>query len=163
MISPRQFIIGIVVFILGLGITLFILHQTRALARGPEITITEPQNGATIPRSFVRLKGTSDRISELSINNFEVLPNTDGNFEYPTLLSPGTNIIVIHGIDRFGKETKLRMQLYADFEEHDLTLPEPEVIPDSEEETINEEVLDESTDESPGNIENTENQEEAEA
>lgn len=96
------------VFVLALVFTYF---KTHDLIFGEGITIDSPQNGQTLDRSFILIKGTAPGSTILTIGGAKVLPDQEGRFSKETLLGVGYNVIDIVSVDRFNRETKERLEL----------------------------------------------------
>ena len=87
-------------------ITLFIgygLFVSRNLIMGPEITITEPQNGSATTSSYIHISGNVLRIKEVSLNNRPITVSLTGDFNETVTLFPGYNIFVFSAMDKFNR------------------------------------------------------------
>ena len=111
--NPRK-TIGLVLCIGLAGILgLYVLFQAKNLIIGPTITITEPQDGATIPFHVVTISGIARNISEITLNDSPIFIDTKGVFSEKLIVEPGYSIIKVSAKDRFGRKiTKLLRIVY---------------------------------------------------
>lgn len=89
----------------------FTLFQSRSIIAGPKIEIFTPESGSTASDSLVEIRGKTQNISEIKLNNRSIFIDEEGNFEEKLLLSYGYNIITIEGRDRFNREEKKTIEL----------------------------------------------------
>jgi hypothetical protein len=84
--------------------------EARGILFGPRIHLNSTQ---TISRQqFVRIEGTTERITSLVMNGAEITVTEDGAFNEPYLLSPGSNRIVFAAKDKYGNSTESSLELY---------------------------------------------------
>ncbi len=99
LISVRQGIVlcaGILVFAYTLVIT-------APLFKGASITVDPPsksESGSTV------LRGSTERVSKLTINNLEVPLSEEGAFAVERAYPLGYTVVVIRASDRFGRTTE---------------------------------------------------------
>jgi len=109
---------------LGIGLAVLIVvyagYKFQDFWRGPTITVTHPQDGASFADPVVRLSGTAKRIAFLSLNGKQIYTDPSGQFEETLLLSPGHNIITISAEDKFDRETEKRLQLMLSTDDFNL-------------------------------------------
>lgn len=86
-------------------------YKTRDMSRGPTITITSPVNGSSVYSSLVKIKGTADNISHLSMNDRKIFTDESGEFTEELLLSSGYNIISIKANDKFERSIEKTLEL----------------------------------------------------
>lgn len=94
------------VFITGiLVILIFLAFQFSGFLGNPQIEITSPaENNIVVNSSMIKLSGITNPKDKLTINNEEVLAESDGRFEKNFSLQPGPNAVEFK-IKRFlGKE-----------------------------------------------------------
>jgi len=107
-----KFIAGLVIFILAaLGIGAYTYLQSREFLRGPQITITSPQNGETFESALVVIEGTAHNATAISLNDGAIFADSKGNFKEKLLLLPGYNILTVKAEDRFGKRVEKTLEL----------------------------------------------------
>ena len=112
MSSARQklrvaFFVLVAVFIL-----LYILFQSKNLILGPQITITEPLDGATLTYNLVTIKGKAQNISSIRIDDRSIFIDNQGLFNEKLIAPVGYSIIQVEGSDRFGKKEQKLIHLY---------------------------------------------------
>ncbi len=95
-----------IVIILGYSI-----YQSRNIAKGPSIIITEPENGISFNYSSIIIQGKAINSTETNIDNRSIFIDEKGIFKEKYLLSPGYNIITIIAKDKFGKTIQKTLEL----------------------------------------------------
>ncbi len=75
------------------------------LLAGPVIRVEAPENGATVERSFIEVRGEAKNVAAINLNGRRIFTDEDGAFAEQLLLSYGHNIITLKASDRFGRET----------------------------------------------------------
>ena len=68
---------------------------------GPSISV--PAGTTEVHQQLVHIKGSTARISSLSLNGKEVAVTESGGFDEPYLLAPGVNRIVLDASDKYGR------------------------------------------------------------
>jgi hypothetical protein len=87
------------------GIAAYSIFNSRIFIAGPEITISEPQNGSLIEGNpLIQVSGSAKNISKISINDRKIYTDENSYFQESVLLNPGYNIIQIKAEDKFGRE-----------------------------------------------------------
>ncbi|MBX4192424.1 hypothetical protein KW798_02965 [Candidatus Parcubacteria bacterium] len=89
----------VVLLLLGYG-----LFEARKLLEGPQITIAMPIDGSATSSSAVRIGGTAQNISFLTINDKAAYTDEHGNFSELISPPPGLTVVTVTGIDRFGRK-----------------------------------------------------------
>jgi hypothetical protein len=89
----------LIVVILLVGYTLF---QAKNLIRGPVLLISEPRDGETVPYEVVAVKGTTENVSALTLNDSPIYIDKEGNFSEKIVASVGYSIVKLSAKDRFG-------------------------------------------------------------
>ena len=103
-----KFTIITFIVLIVVGYSLFASHS---LISGPEIIITEPQNGVTIATSSVIVKGIASRIQDITLNGRPVFIDEKGNFTETILLFPGYNVSLFSAKDKFNRTTEYKLEL----------------------------------------------------
>lgn len=107
-----KFIAGLVIFLLAAsGIGIYAYLQSREFLRGPQITVTSPQNGEILRNASVVIEGTAHNTTSISLNDGAIFVDSKGNFKEKLLLLPGYNILSVKAEDRFGKKTEKTLEL----------------------------------------------------
>ena len=94
-------VIALAAFLVFLGIQL--MHFTGA----PRLALQEPVDEFAVDMPFVRVKGATEKESQLTVNGREVTIDGAGNFDAEIDLQPGVNILEFLVRNRFGKETRV--------------------------------------------------------
>lgn len=84
--------------VLGYGV-----YKASPIILGPSIEVTSVKNGDIISGTNLTIKGSVSRTKSLYINGIPTTFSESGLFETRLAIYPGTNILVIDAIDRFGR------------------------------------------------------------
>ena len=82
------------------------MNRSAAFIIGPTLTVSSPRDGETLKKPVVLLRGTAERIAELTVNGRKIFTDEEGVFSDSLLLLPGYNIITVVAKDRFDREEK---------------------------------------------------------
>lgn len=96
--------IGVIFF--GI-IVIYSAFQAKNLILGPQISISEPQNGSKVTFGIYTIRGIAKNISAISLNDSPIFVDEEGQFEEKLIAPPGYSIMKILAKDRFGR-TKIR-------------------------------------------------------
>ena len=99
-------VVGVFILILGYG-----LFQARNIIAGPEITITTPQNGASVNDPLVVVSGIATNINSITMNDRQIFIDKQGNFSEKLLAPEGYTIIKVAAQDKFGRRIERRIEL----------------------------------------------------
>jgi hypothetical protein len=99
--------ISLVVLIV-LGYSAFASHN---FILGPEITLSEPENGMTVATSSIKIVGIAHRIKDISLNGRPIIIDNEGNFSEEILLAPGYNVSLLQAQDKFNRTTEYKLEL----------------------------------------------------
>ena len=80
------------------------LFSARHIIAGPVITILSPSDGQTASDNFVEVRGESENLNYISMNDRQIFIDDAGNFKEKILLYPGYNTVKFYGKDKFGRE-----------------------------------------------------------
>lgn len=86
-------------------------YQSRNLLMGPVITVSEPENGSTVPEQLVKIAGTAKNIIKITLDDRPIYIDEAGVFNEKLLLSEGYNIIKISAWDKFSNKTEKTIEL----------------------------------------------------
>lgn len=93
---------------LALSITLilgiYVAFQAKNLILGPQISVSEPHDGATVGFNVVDIKGIARNISEIKLDDSPIFIDTKGVFAEKLIVPPGYSIIKLSAQDRFGRK-----------------------------------------------------------
>lgn len=103
-VSSLSFIACLIVF--------YSIYQARFIIEGPKVSIWDPQNGSTVSKSVLDIKGEAKNIARLSLDGRQIFVNEQGSFKERVLLSEGFNEITISAQDKFGRETQKIIGLF---------------------------------------------------
>ena len=107
-----KFFIGIAIFLIAvLVIGGYIYLQSREFIRGPQLSITSPQDGTSFREAAIIIRGRAQNVAYLSLNDSAIFVDSEGNFTEKLLLLPGYNILSVKAVDRFGKKTEKTLEL----------------------------------------------------
>jgi hypothetical protein len=90
-----------VVLLLGL----YLGRQYLLLARGPYLIIQSPPEGKEVGLDKIEVVGRADVDALVTINDQQVILNSNGEFRYSLALFAGENQIVVKAKGRNGQET----------------------------------------------------------
>jgi hypothetical protein len=99
-------IVAAVLIIVG-----YSLFQAQNILKGPQINISEPEDGTMISQSLVSIVGTTKNVTSINLNNRPIFIDEQGRFKEDILLSYGYNVITVSAKDKFGRETEKRLHL----------------------------------------------------
>lgn len=112
-ITPKFFsviiIIGFVLVTIG-----WLIWQVVGINTSPTLSIQDPQNGAVLKESFVKVKGTTDVGAELKINGQTVFVESDGNFNATLSVSSGQKDLVFESTNKFKKTASKTVSIVVD-------------------------------------------------
>ena len=93
----------------GVGLFLFAWFFTSQLigfTTAPILRIDEPENNAVVDIPHIRVRGTTEKESQLTVNGREIIMNRNGVFDQEIELLAGLNILHFSTQSRFGKITQ---------------------------------------------------------
>lgn len=102
--------ISIVVLVAGL-IVAYAVWRSLNYARGPEIEIFQPAEGASIASSTVVIRGRANRINSLRLDGNDISVDEQGDFSQTLVLFPGLNTIALEANDQFGRSVSKVLEL----------------------------------------------------
>src|SRR3989344_696173 len=101
-IKPKHTLI-ITLFLL---LTTYSLFQARFLILGPQVWITNPQDGDTVESPVVTMTGQAKNVAWISLNDRQIFTDEKGKWGEKLIVSKGLSIMTVKARDRFGRETK---------------------------------------------------------
>lgn len=90
----------------------YALFEARGIIAGPHITIDAPIAMQTYGEPVVRLTGTAERVSRLTLNGRDISMSESGTFEEQLVFLPGYNETTLVAWGRFGETTSQTLQNY---------------------------------------------------
>jgi hypothetical protein len=79
------------------------IYKALPIILGPKIEISSPQNGQVVNGTSISVRGTVYRTKALYINNIPTAFTESGSFETRLAIYPGSNILIIQALDKFGR------------------------------------------------------------
>ncbi len=116
-------VFGILFAIIIVGYSAF---QAKNLVLGPQVTITEPRNGSSVPHEIVTIRGEARNISAISLNDSPIFITNTGLFEEKLIAPPGYSIMTLRASDRFGRSITRYIHLMNTEER---SIPSPTIMP----------------------------------
>lgn len=105
--------IKIFLLIFGLlSISAFTIFELRKVISGPELTLECNCDYIQSEENTYKLSGKTKNVSEIIIGDRKIFIDIKGGFQENILLYPGTNLITIKSLDKFGKEVKKEVSIY---------------------------------------------------
>ena len=83
--------------------------EARGFLYGPRIIV--PSQITEVRERLVLVKGQTERIAELRMNDRPIAVTEDGHFEEPYLLAPGLNRIILDARDKYGRTRQEIIQI----------------------------------------------------
>lgn len=112
MSNKAKFIFKVIgVSVCSFLVLIYIFYQGRSIIEGPIISIQSPINGAMLASSLVEVRGISQNIAHISLNDRPIFIDEEGFFKEKILLSSGYNIIKLKGQDKFGRSKEQFLEL----------------------------------------------------
>ncbi len=102
---------------IGVIIVGYSLFSARHIIKGPTIIIESPQNGELTKDNFVEIKGKSENLNYITLNDRQIFIDDEGNFKEKLILYEGENTLKLYGKDKFGRETTKYIQVVAPADE----------------------------------------------
>ena len=100
--DSRLIKIGLIVFFIL--VLIYAYFEARGILFGPTITISPRALETT--SAYVKIQGTAQRISSISMNGKQISITETGAFDEPYVLVPGYNRIALDATDKYGKKTE---------------------------------------------------------
>lgn len=119
--------LSIFVAVIVIGYSLF---SARHIIKGPTIDVASPKNGEVTESNFVEIRGQSQNLNYISLNDRQIFIDDSGNFKEKLLLYTGENTIKLYGKDKFGRENTQYIRVVApeakDYPEVAFSPPHPD-------------------------------------
>jgi hypothetical protein len=82
------------------------MSQLIGFTAAPRLYIDEPQTQTITDIPIVRVKGITEKESQLTVNGREITMNGDGAFDEEIELASGVNVLHFFVKNRFGKSSE---------------------------------------------------------
>ena len=122
-ITPK-IIAGAAVFLLIFFGFFYLYREIDKFISTPKLVITSPENGQTVESEVTNVKGTTEKDSEVFINDQPVSINDGGEFQQEVRLQKGLNNITVRSINKFEKETTRSISIQANYNEPQISVPD---------------------------------------
>lgn len=111
--NKKSFFNAKIIFIISvfLIVFIFIIYQYSSLFFGPPLSLSSPKDGQVVNDNLVQIKGKTDSYSVIFVDKEEVYVNMDGSFKKTLYVFPGKKEIEIIAKNRFGKETREKVEV----------------------------------------------------
>ncbi len=110
----KYFIILVLLVILSSG-GFFIYTELNKFISAPRLVVLIPQNGETVQKTELVLKGVTEENAKVKINQQPILVKDQGHFEEKIIIKKGENKIIIQAENRFHKKTEKQIIVYGKF------------------------------------------------
>lgn len=115
-LSPRLVLITAILALLGLG-GVYFYREIDHFSQAPQLIVQEPVSNSQTDQDKVRVLGSVDKNSRVSING-QAVPVTEwGEFEQEVTLHNGMNELNVRAVNRFGNEIENKIIVQSNFEE----------------------------------------------
>ena len=104
--TPKFTIWIVSIGLIGSLLLTYIYFQFHDYLVGPTVNISYPTPGSTIYGPEIEIRGTTKRVSSLSLNDSPIFIDPSGVFKEKLILTDGYNIMKFEAKDRFGKQTE---------------------------------------------------------
>lgn len=101
---------SVLIAIIVIGYSIF---SARHIIKGPTIVVASPLNGELTASNFVEIKGQSENLNYISLNDRQIFVDDSGKFKEKLLLYTGENVIKLYGKDKFGRENTQYIRVVA--------------------------------------------------
>ena len=105
-----RFFFSIFIGVVVVGYSLF---SARHIIKGPDIVVETPVNGEVVKDNFIEIKGKSENLNLITLNDRQIFIDDQGNFKEKLLLYSGENILKVYGKDKFGREKTQYIRVIA--------------------------------------------------
>jgi len=99
---------GVLVILIILSYAYF---QSRNIILGPQIILVEPENGLTVDKALLLVRGGTKNAKEITLDGRPIFIDLKGDFAEQLLLAPGYNIIVLTAKDAQGRVVEKKIEL----------------------------------------------------
>lgn len=102
--SPKTLAL-IVVGLVGVASLSYLYFQVSSLRRPPKLIVLSPEADGVVDSSLIQVSGKTEAGASMYLNNQPIVVDVNGNFQENLSLAPGTNLLSLKSINKFGKET----------------------------------------------------------
>ncbi len=123
-VTPKAILVSLGL-LLSVGGFYYLYHEISVFVSTPRLVILEPLDGSVIQGKTARVRGVTEKDSEVFINEQPILLDDDGRFNQELALQNGANTISVRSKNRFDKEETKTVVVRAEFEEMQTNQTEP--------------------------------------
>ena len=105
-ITPARLWTGAGILLL-ISFLFFLVFKFSNFVASPELSLETPREQEAVEGGAVKVKGRTEKESQLTINGREIKLDGQGNFEEDIELLPGLNTLEFLARNRFGKESRV--------------------------------------------------------
>jgi len=102
--------LGAFIVIAG-AIVAYAIWRSLNYARGPEIDVFAPSDGASISSTTVEITGRALRVSAITLNGNALTIDEAGHFDQTVIVFPGPNTLSFDAHDQFGRATRKNIRI----------------------------------------------------
>jgi cytoskeletal protein RodZ len=110
-ITPKLFL-GLFIFLAIAGLGAYIYLQIQHFSAPPELSITKPADNFQADIDSITIEGVTSPSATLIINNEQLPPDINGNFQKTIKLAIGLNTIQIISKNRVDKASAKELKIY---------------------------------------------------
>lgn len=77
----------------------------------PYLSVSEPAHDVFVTKSEFTIKGTTESLVKLVVNGEQVIPDANGAFEKPIVLSEGINTVTVTAVDSSGNKASVSRKI----------------------------------------------------
>lgn len=110
-LNARFCIWSATILIFGCAVVGYVYFRSKDYRNGPVVSISYPQNGATVVSAVTEVSGIAKNVSSISINGKKVFLDERGTLSEKLLLTEGYNIITVKAEDRFRRSIEKKLEL----------------------------------------------------
>lgn len=113
-LTPKMMVVGVVI-LAALALGGYLWFQISGFASPPSLNISEPASAEIkISSDKIKIAGSTEVDSSVSLNNQAIPVDTSGNFEQNVSLSKGINVFEVTSINNAGKKTTKILQVMVE-------------------------------------------------
>ena len=104
-ITPRR-LLGVCICVCFLFFVWFLMTQLLGFTGAPHLRIDEPKKSTIMETPIVRIRGSTEKESQLTVNGRGITMNGEGIFDEEIELMVGMNVLHFFITNRFGKSAE---------------------------------------------------------
>jgi hypothetical protein len=108
--GPKRIITWVLICLSAVLLSYYVYIESRDFLTGPSISVAYPINQSEVYGPEVEVRGKTERVSSITLNNSPIFIDEKGVFREKLILPNGYTIIQLEAKDRFGKTAGLRLE-----------------------------------------------------